>query len=169
MTTPSMPIARSFARAVARRARTSNTHTSSSFDTTGTSGTSSSRRRAVVARSSPPPGFDYTALVAAVREINALSAPAKIDACVQTDAHALAVRGRGVERRARVSRSWHPVTAHVATTSARGEGVGGGRGTFDAKRDNLSFGERANRVLRGRCCSRRRCAASGTRVSIAIR
>ena len=137
MMTPSMPIARSFARAVARRARTSNTHTSSSFDTTGTSGTSSSRRRAVVARSSPQPGFDYTALVAAVREINALSAPAKIDACVQTDAHSLAVRGRGVDGGARGFRvSWHPVTAHVATTSARGsEGVDGGRGTFDAKRD----------------------------------
>ena len=152
MMTPSMPIARSFARAVARRARTSNTRTSSSFDTTGTSGTSSSRRRAVVARASPPPGFDYTALVAAVREINALSAPAKIDACVQTDAHSLAVRGRGVDGGARGFRvSWHPVTAHVATTSARGsEGVGGGRETFDAKRDNLSFGERANRVLRGK-------------------
>jgi len=78
------------------------------------SSSTTSRRLAVVARASPPPGFDYTALVAAVREINALHAPTKIDACAQTDGHSLAVRGRGVDGGARAFRlSWHPVTAHV--------------------------------------------------------
>jgi predicted ribosome quality control (RQC) complex YloA/Tae2 family protein len=154
MVSPSAPLARSFARAVARRASASPKRVVSRVDVPGTlkSSSTTSRRLAVVARASPPPGFDYTALVAAVREINALHAPTKIDACAQTDGHSLAVRGRGVDGGARAFRlSWHPVTAHVATTSARTvDALGKGQSSFDPRRDNLSFGERANRVLRGK-------------------
>ncbi|ABO99274.1 predicted protein [Ostreococcus lucimarinus CCE9901] len=101
------------------------------------------RRSLVVVRAAraTPATFDYTALVASVREINALSTPVKIDACAQVDAHSMTLDARAADGRRSVRVSWHPVTAHVAM-SARGAKVEKGM--------NLSFGESANALLKGK-------------------
>ena len=101
------------------------------------------RRSLVVVRAAraTPATFDYTALVASVREINALSTPVKIDACAQADAHSMTLDARAADGRRSVRVSWHPVTAHVAM-SARGAKVEKGM--------NLSFGESANTLLKGK-------------------
>ena len=157
MTTPSMPIARSFARAVSTRADVEHTHIvigSHHRDVGDIVVPSPRRRRALVAAA-------RIRLHRARRRRARDQRPERAgeDRRVRADGCARAGGAGTPRRRAAACRvspgvraSGHRARRH--DLGAGGEGVGGGRGTFDAKRDNLSFGERANRECPGKCCSR---------------
>ena len=79
--------------------------------------------------------------MASVGEIKALATPAKVDVVVQPDAHTLVLGMRTANGKCALRVSWHPQVANVAL-SAQPPRIG--------KEEQLSFGEAANGLLRGK-------------------
>jgi len=119
--------------------------------------TSTTRRRGstLASRASNTGSFDYTALVGAVTEIKSLATPAKVDVAAQPDAHTLVLGMRGMDGKRSVRVSWHPEAAYVAM-SASPPRLG--------KDEQLSFGEAANAILRGKVLLDARAHAAWERV-----